>query len=129
MDDRAVARAAEEAYQASHTFWIERQRQTAIERARYEAMIAKVEAWTPPTPDHDGLKKFMLDQLRESVEWDCGGFGGSGPAPTRQTEAEWKAEALAQARHQIEHYTAEHAKEIERVNGRNEWIRDLRASL
>lgn len=34
---------------------------------RVEAMIAKVEAWKPPTGDHEGLKAFMLDQLKMSL--------------------------------------------------------------
>ena len=35
-------------------------------RERYETMLAEVEAWQPPTPDHEELKRFMADQLRES---------------------------------------------------------------
>lgn len=33
------------------------------ENARLRKMAAQVEAWSPPTPDHNGMKDFMLEQL------------------------------------------------------------------
>lgn len=42
-------------------------------KRRYEAMLEKANAWTPPTKDHEGLKKFMVSQLTESIDFDCGG--------------------------------------------------------
>src|SRR5258708_31721932 len=33
-----------------------RQQERALHKARYEAMIAKVKAWTPPTAEHDELR-------------------------------------------------------------------------
>ena len=38
---------------------------------RYLDMKEKVEAWAPPTPDHEGLKTFMLRQLEDSIQFDC----------------------------------------------------------
>jgi len=32
-------------------------------KLRYMTMRAQVEAWTPPSPEHEGLKKFMLEQI------------------------------------------------------------------
>lgn len=127
MDDRAVARAAEAAYLESCQFWAEVREKRATERVRYEAMLAKVNAWAPPTPDHQGLKDFMLSQLRESIDWDCRDYETE--PPRRQTEAEWRTEALAQARNMIELHTQEHAKEVARVNDRNAWVRALAQSL
>ncbi|HYX21697.1 MAG TPA: hypothetical protein VFA98_12705, partial [Thermoanaerobaculia bacterium] len=36
---------------------------SGVLRRRYEALRAEVEAWRPPTQDHDGLKKLMLEQI------------------------------------------------------------------
>ena len=32
-------------------------------RNKYLKVRREVEAWTPPTPEHDGLKKFALEQI------------------------------------------------------------------
>ena len=40
--------------------------------ARYMAMLVEVEAWAPPTTGHQGLKDFMVEQLNESLKFDCG---------------------------------------------------------
>jgi hypothetical protein len=37
---------------------------------KYNDMLFKVGAWQPPTPDHIELKKFMLQQLKESMKFD-----------------------------------------------------------
>lgn len=95
-------------------------------RAKYEAMLGQVLAWQPPTPDHVELKTFMEQQLRESITWDCTHFGDG---PQRMTGKEWLDKAIAKAQYDIEYHTRQHAEEIERVRGRNAWIKALRESL
>ncbi|VTR91619.1 unnamed protein product [Gemmata massiliana] len=36
-------------------------------------MLEHVRAWEPPSTDHENLKQFMIDQLRESIDFDCRG--------------------------------------------------------
>lgn len=67
-------------------------KQKEVVRVRYEAMKAKVEAWTLPTPLLEGLKRLALKQLDESIEWDC---RVRKDAPeVRQTPKEARAEAI-----------------------------------
>lgn len=40
-------------------------------KIRYEDMLQQVKKWNPPTKEHDGLKKFMIEQLTESMNFDC----------------------------------------------------------
>lgn len=37
----------------------------------YERMLKKVNAWTPPTDNHNELKTFMIKQIQESIKYDC----------------------------------------------------------
>ncbi len=39
-------------------------------RMRYEAMLARVEAWEPPA-EYLRLREFMVEQLRDSMKFDC----------------------------------------------------------
>ncbi len=90
---------------------------------RYADMRSEVEAWEPPTPDHVGMKKFMLEQIDISME----------KTPYSQDEPTsanaLHAEEIAIARRDIEYHTEEDAKEEMRMKERADWIAKLYASL
>lgn len=43
-----------------------------ILKFKYEDMIKKVETMVSPSADHNGWKDFMIKQINDSIEWDCG---------------------------------------------------------
>ncbi len=95
-------------------------------RAAYEVMLGKVQAWTPPTADHAGLKRFMVSQLRESIDFDC---TISAPEPKRMTGAEWVQAEIAEATRTYNYHVEAHAAEVRRTEERNVWLRQLRQSV
>lgn len=101
---------------------------TAEVRERLTAMLEEVEAWEPPTLEHFELKTFMRQQLTETIKWDGRGLYHDSPLELRTPE-EWYAAQVAKIEREIEYHAREHAKEVERVNGRNAWVRALRESL
>lgn len=40
-------------------------------KIKYSNMLDKVKAWTPPSSDHENLKKFMIEQIETSIKHDC----------------------------------------------------------
>jgi len=95
-----------------------------VENERLDTMAARVEAWQPPTPDHAGLKAFMLEQLRTSRH--------SGPsyAPATYPDATaWFVSQVEDAEWSVTRCEKDVRKEIERAAERTAWIRALRASL
>lgn len=96
----------------------------SLEDARCHAMIAKVQAWQPPTPDHVGMKTFMLEQLNISLHGDY-----KSTLPVKLDGAAWLDIQIQSTNKSIEYYEKELAKEVERVKGRTEWVQQLRASL
>lgn len=99
-------------------------------RARYRAMLAEVEAWEPPTPDHVGLKEFMVKQITESIDFDCReGTEFLWPRLSDDDPAVWYEAQIAEAKRGITYATEERAKEIERAEQRTSWVRALRDSL
>jgi hypothetical protein len=100
-------------------------RKKAIERGRYETMIAKVEAWEPPSENHVKFKEYMLEQLRESLEHDCGVFSMPVPAVSvawRDNEISRLYASVARAKTSIE-------EARERNEARREWVVSLLNSL
>lgn len=127
MTESEQKAAADAANAAAFKSWDDRESTKAEQRARYEAMIQKVEAWEPPTADHNELKRFMLRQLRESIEFDCG--PPYAPRPGLVNAKDWYAGALARANRDIAYHAEQQAEETERARKRTKWVSDLRASL
>jgi hypothetical protein len=106
-------------------------RESAETRRRYERMLAMVEAWAPPTREHVNFKKFMLDQLRESINFDChdpddtakwyAGFCG--------TPQQWLDKEREKAAQEVAYHRQHLQEELDRTASRNSWVRELRRSL
>lgn len=92
-------------------------------RCMYQAMLDRVQSWTPPTSDHAGLKKFMIDQINL-----CENEGDPYLSKARPL-AEWKADKLSFAEREIDYHAKHQQKEAECVAGRNRWKADLAASV
>lgn len=96
--------------------------------AQVRAMLAQVDAWTPPTPDHEGLRTFMLEQLNRSLS-DTDHFernielcDATRPEDMVSRRGERLAANVASAEKMLR-------EEVERVTGRNQWLAALRASV
>lgn len=97
--------------------------------AKYENMLKQVEAWTPPTPEHFEMKKFMVEQITTSMKHDdMTDYYAENPAKL-QTGEEWLKDRIATTKHSIEYHKEENEKEIERAHGRTSWVNALRDSL
>jgi hypothetical protein len=125
-DDARAEAEAEKAYQEALRYREDTLVRNAAIRQRYENMLAQVKGWAPPTPDHQGLKDFMIQQLESSIDFDCKYDPGE---PERLSGSEYKAQQIADTQRDIDYHTEEHAKEVERAKQRTDWIRALRDSL
>lgn len=101
-------------------------KQAQIE-GRYTAMLAAVQAWVPPTSEHQGLKDFMVQQLEESLRFDVGGYTPS--VPDELPIAEYRERELGRLARALERDTKQLEEERERVRGQNAWVLALRESL
>lgn len=118
--DAAAAAEHEEALK-SRADYLARQ---DAEAARINAMLVKVRAWTPPTSEHTEMKKFMIDQLVMSLP------GTYSPAiPEKLDGMTWRQRTIDSVAASVVRAKGEIAKEIERANGRTEWVKALRTSL
>jgi hypothetical protein len=104
--------------------------QSAATRARYERMLALVEAWTPPTPNHENMKKFMREQITESIKFDCHDYSEyDWYKPFAGDAADWRTAELSKAQKDIEYHEKHYQEEVERCNKNNAWVKALRESL
>lgn len=95
-------------------------------RERYERMLCKVIAWNPPSDEHIELKKFMANQIQESIKWDC-----------RDSELwlapkeEWcNVEShIERLKKDVNYYETQLMKEQYRYDSMNKWMKLLRESF
>lgn len=97
----------------------------------YRSMLEKVNAWTPPTEEHAGLKTFMVEQITESIKFDSpGGFYEEQLTRFRtMTPESCHASAMAEAARMATSYAEYWREEVERTDKRNAWLKALRESL
>lgn len=101
----------------------ERSKQEKV-KSRYEAMIAQVESWDCKA---EGLKDFMLGQLRSGLDFDY--VKHYNPEPEKITGKEWLEKTLNELEKALAYYQEGHEKEIARTNDRNRWLKALWESL
>lgn len=101
----------------------------AEQEQRYRNMSAKVREWTPPTEQHEAMKKFMLDQLEQSVNFDCGRDEAASSNDARRTGEQWYWSRISSLSSNIAYHEAALKEDQERVAKANAWVEQLRASL
>lgn len=100
-------------------------------RKRYENMLEQVEQWEPPTEKHIELKKFMIDQLNESIRFD------TSTSFYEEVLDELSLETVEEARANRlkiygDNFNRRKAKLEEQkaiMKERSEWVSELRKSL
>lgn len=128
MTPTDLERSAAKDYDDAETNRVMQLRAKADQKAAYEAMLAKVQAWVPPTEEHKGMHQFMGEQIIESIRFDCGGTYYDTPT-VRLTGDAWAAQRRAALARDVEYHTDKHAEEVERAESRTAWVAALRASL
>ena len=134
MDDEAKLKAWREhkADVADRTEEVLREGDT--KRERYLAMIKRVDGWKPPTDDHKGLKNFMLEQLHESMKFDCRAEARVkediiGIYKVFDTAEDWYLDHLHKCIERFKNRQEHYDEEVDRCRSRTEWIQALKASL
>lgn len=98
-------------------------------KIKYGTMLLDAMTWRPPTEEHEGLKKFMVDQIITSAS-DCdASYWTKQLAQPVPTPEEWLADAIAKAERDVAYHDEEWEKELERTANRNLWISQLAESL
>lgn len=124
--DADAGYAAERAEAETHL--LEWREEKATKRLRYEAMLALAEDWEPPTHEHLEMAKFMCEQLRQSMDSDCGGTWEP-DAPVFASGSEWRSERRRQAVESLARSRKSLDEELVRCRTANAWIDALYASL
>lgn len=100
-------------------------------KQKYENMLVQVIEWVPPNQDFDELKTFMINQLKESIDWDCKTCYDQDRLSKLDelTFEKYKIDKTTSFHQDIEYHQKRYEEECERVKSRNEWKRKLVESV
>ena len=125
LEKDQVKQYAERDYSDAVESWKKRKDEKLELENKYKEMLAKVVQWNPPTKEHEGFKDFMMQQIRESIKWDCSPY----EAPENPSADEWYRKKLKDIDWRIDYHTKEGKEEVRRSKERSEWVQQLKSSL
>ena len=101
-------------------------------KKRYSDILEKAKNWQPPTKEHERLKAFMIEQLTDSKNFDCGGldyYEHEIKVVSAMTYKDYVTKKLIEHNRSIERHKEYEARDINNIKQRNKWIKDLYDSL
>lgn len=125
MDDDEVRAAAKERNEKALSSYAEACARQERIRANYTAMLEKVNAWTPPTPDHQKFKEFMAEQITISIQGDCYSLD----EPKAITAGEWLSERRQELNWSIAYHRKCHERDVEMAAEKTSWLKSLVSAL
>lgn len=127
MSDEEIAVTARKEYEEAMKRHHEVERSRLQTKSNYEKMLADVQAWEPPSSDHQGLKTFMVSQLQESIIFDCS--PREQYVPQLLSPEEWRHAEQHSINEDIRYYTKHVTDEAKHYQEVNRWVADLRTSV
>lgn len=126
-------------YQIELRDQIQRNEKSVIEmqerKDRLIEFLNKAKAFKAPTIEHTGIRDFMIQQIEDTIDWDCNPRYINERVKNAQNAfknidvAKIRAEKKRDIEKDLAYHTEELQKETERVVGRNKWVSDFIASL
>ena len=103
-------------------------------RNKYLKVRQDVEAWTPPTSEHDGLKKFALEQIDMCIPSNktIAEFINKSNEPLDLSDeaiTKFIEDNISQCKSSVEYYKKSMDAEYERVKEKQEWMDKFLKSL
>ena len=104
-------------------------------RIRLEEFLTKATEFKAPTPEHEGFRKFMIEQLQSTIEYDGKTDYHDNGLLEVQTELKnidpnkIRESMITDANKNIIYHTKEYKLELERCAGANAWVDKLLLTL
>ena len=124
LDEAALERDAYyEKTKASNKKAMEKQHE---EFKKLHAMQLKVLSWEPPTDDHVELRNFMLQQLEETIKYDCDfSYYEKVLLEPKQSVQDWLDNYRIQAQRDVVRYAKNAQEEQDKYHENINWINKL----
>lgn len=103
--------------------------------AKMNAILKEVRKWQPPTSEHEGIKKFMIEQIQTTIDYDCKTDSWEKELEKCENELKYpnvksiRENMISQATWSVNYHTENLKKEIDGCKNSNQWVTDFINSL
>ena len=112
----------------SRQYYLEAIEKSKANNEKLNRFLEEARNYVPPTIDHSGYKSFMIDQITQTIEFDCNDKYYKDKLNAIDSElltlsaATIKESKIKQALKDLDYHKEEHKKELQRCKESNEWI-------
>lgn len=102
---------------------------------KLSALLAEAYSYTPPTPDHEGIRSFMIEQLQTTMKFDGDTSYHEEKLSSIDHEIEnmkaedVRASLVEKINEDIAYHTKEYQEELKRCEVSNKWMEDFMKSI
>jgi vacuolar-type H+-ATPase subunit I/STV1 len=131
MSDKALINTEREQLTASRIQYVKSQEEQIEKSAKLKAFLSEAENFKSPTPEHVGLRDFMIQQLKDTIKWDGEStFYLEKIAEIDQSLIILNATEIRLKRQKsinwdLDYHLENYRKEVKRCQEANEWMQKL----
>ena len=116
-------------------YHLESKEKDELNKIKMDSFLEKAKAYVPPTENHQGIAKFMIEQLEKTIEFDCNSNYHIDKLKTIDLKIEKvnaddiRSEMKVKATKDIAYHTKEHEADVKRCREHNQWYEDFIKNL
>lgn len=135
FSDKRIINEKESELTESKKYHLEAIKKAKQNLVKLNGILSEIRKWQPPTPEHAGLKEFMIKQLEGTIDFDCGTKYHDEKLVEIEKELltlnapDIRCQMIEQGKKDFTYHNAENLKEIERCEQANKWVSDLMESI
>jgi hypothetical protein len=127
-DDELVERERVKLREGIEYYEIKIQESKATE-SKLRSFLSQAESFVPPTEEHKEIKNFMIQQITETISWDCNTEYMEKAIIDKKNQlasmdaASIRKEILDSIAKDIAYHTEKYSEEYQRASESNQWVR------
>lgn len=135
LSDEAILANKKNELEESKKYHIDKIKKAKIDTKKLNEILIEIKNWQPPTSEHQEIKDFMIDQIIQTIDFDCDTKYHDKKLAEIEVELftlnakSTRETMIAKAKKDLEYYTKEYNSELERCTKSNKWVSDFINSL
>lgn len=106
-----------------------------LDAQQLNAFLEQARAYKPPTPDHQGIKNFMIEQIESTLDWDCNIKYDEEAVQKSQllllnlNAEEIRQKLITDTLKNIDYHKKHHKEDMENCKSANKWVKQYYKSI
>ena len=135
LTDKSIVENRKSELEESEDYYLKSIEKTKVDSKNLNGILIEINNWQPPTSGHFGIKDFMIDQIKQTINFDCNTKYKYEKLAEIQLElltlnaSQIRKDMIEKAKKDFEYNTKNFNEDVERCNQSNKWISDFISSL